>query len=265
MRLSTNSIDSSSAIGQPTNSLSDFTISTFREHAKQEVDASSLLNSKLDNLKRTDPFMYYSIPQNRDAELSGRAVEAASIVSSDVSAKATRTFSRRQRLSTECHPDVLLGLMDADEEEPMAEENLNFESDEDSYSIQVIQVPTFHEECTEEIDPSSLSTVELAALKTNNPFMYYSIPQLRDAELSGNDMDFASLASSMKNERSVPVSRKKRISTECHPDILFKDSFEHPLSTFTLNDVIPFREDSLEESNWDDNMLNACKDLFDES
>jgi hypothetical protein len=178
MRFSTNSIDSSSASGQPTNSLSDFTVSTFREHAKQEVDASSLSNSKLDNLKRTDPFMYYSIPQVRDAELGGRAVEAASFVSSDVSAKTTRTFSRRQRLSTEYHPDVLLGylLMDADDEEPMGEEN--FESVEDSYSI---EVPTFHEECTEEIDPSSLSTVELAALKTQDPFMYYSIPQLRDA------------------------------------------------------------------------------------
>jgi hypothetical protein len=75
-------------------------------------------------------------------------------------------------------------------------------------------VPTFRKERPRSVDVSSLSQSELAKLKTEDPFMYFSIPTVRIAELSGKDVDVP-LAGT--------VSRMQRITAEIHPDILVED------------------------------------------
>jgi hypothetical protein len=61
---------------------------------------------------------------------------------------------------------------------------------------------------------SLLSQSELAKLKVKDPFMYYSIPSVRIAELGGNAVD-APLAGT--------VLQMKRITAELYQDILDKD------------------------------------------
>jgi hypothetical protein len=89
--------------------------------------------------------------------------------------------------------------------------NNNRAQEEDPSSI---VIPTFREERPRSLDVSSLTQSELAKLKTEDPFMYFSIPAIRIAELSGNDVD-APLAGT--------VSRMQRITAEAYPDIVVED------------------------------------------
>ena len=75
-------------------------------------------------------------------------------------------------------------------------------------------VPTFHEERPRSVDASSLSQSELAKLKVEDSFMYYSIPSVRVAELSGNAVDAPSAGT---------VVRMQRITAELHPGELVED------------------------------------------
>jgi hypothetical protein len=86
---------------------------------------------------------------------------------------------------------------------------------------QVYVVPTFAEETEEEqVSLNGVSTQELAELKTRDSFMYYSIPQVRKAELLYKDVDESILAS----EGSAQVAkRQKRLSVECHHAKLLDD------------------------------------------
>lgn len=55
--------------------------------------------------------------------------------------------------------------------------------------------------------------------------MYYSIPNVRNAELNGSLVDAASLAAKVTAEcKSATISRQQRLTTECHPDMMYKDS-----------------------------------------
>jgi hypothetical protein len=89
--------------------------------------------------------------------------------------------------------------------------NNNRAQEEDPSSI---VIPTFREERPRSLDVSSLTQSELAKLKTEDPFMYFSIPAVRIAELSGNDVD-APLPGT--------VSRMQRITAEAYPDIVVED------------------------------------------
>ncbi|KAL3795416.1 hypothetical protein ACHAWO_011183 [Cyclotella atomus] len=93
---------------------SSFIVPTFREERPRSVDASSLSQSELAKLKVEDPFMYYSIPSVRVAELSGNAVDAPS----------AGTVVRMQRITAELHPGELVEdvLNDANSMERMARE-----------------------------------------------------------------------------------------------------------------------------------------------
>ena len=78
-------------------------IPTFREERSRSLDLSSLSSSALAKLKDEDPFMYYGIPTVTLTELSGNAVDAASLAG-----QADTSVSRQARVSVECHPDLLL-------------------------------------------------------------------------------------------------------------------------------------------------------------
>lgn len=83
---------------------------------------------------------------------------------------------------------------------------------------------------TKVIDTKNLNEQDLKTLKEYDPFLYYSIPFVRDAEVVRNgevqfplhdqdDEDGDDIQSSINTK----VERKSRISYECHPDLLLAD------------------------------------------
>ena len=81
---------------------------------------------------------------------------------------------------------------------------------------------------------------DLKSIKEQDPFLYYSIPGVRSAELLGKDIDTSDLGTcqfksasccptrSQRRQirgRSHTVTRSTRISFECHPDLLYDDVF----------------------------------------
>jgi hypothetical protein len=76
-------------------------------------------------------------------------------------------------------------------------------------------VPTIREVRPRSVDVSSLSNSELAMLKVKDPFMYYSIPSVCIAELSGNTAEAPPAGT---------VVRMQRITAELYPDVLDEDS-----------------------------------------
>ena len=97
---------------------------------------------------------------------------------------------------------------------------------------QVFSVPTFAPKPSnpKRICTDSLSRDDFAVLKKNDPFMYFSIPSVRDARLRMKEEEVPSQASdvnSAPNEtgtnNNTTFTRKSRISFECHPDLLMED------------------------------------------
>ena len=86
----------------------------------------------------------------------------------------------------------------------------------------------------DKIDISKLNEDELKKLKTQDPFLYYSIPGVRAATIQSNrSVDMSSLhggiiprrASCPSRIESTPtkVERRSSISFECHPDLLLEN------------------------------------------
>jgi len=63
----------------------------------------------------------------------------------------------------------------------------------------------------DKIDISKLNKDELKKLKTQDPFLYYSIPEVNKAELSGMPVDHTKV---LQDTSSAMVMRKSRVSTE---------------------------------------------------
>jgi hypothetical protein len=105
------------AEGSPSITSPDVTVQvvpTFRvETAPQQIDIASLTSSDLDSLKVDDAFMYYSIPSEKRAAL--KHDDEQDFETTNASSN-TITATRRTRLSTECHPDLLLEELFNDEE-----------------------------------------------------------------------------------------------------------------------------------------------------
>ncbi|KAL7488975.1 hypothetical protein ACHAW6_014560 [Cyclotella cf. meneghiniana] len=84
-------------------------------------------------------------------------------------------------------------------------------------------VPTIFEKPVKTMDLDDInSTSKLTALKTRDPFTYYSIPALRRAALRNNEVDVSVLR---HDNRSTgrKVTRQTRVSMECHADLLMDD------------------------------------------
>ena len=116
---------------------------------------------------------------------------------------------------------------------PMAEWSSESES---------IVVPTnaSSPEQREVFDISNLSNEDLQALRKKDPFLYYSIPSVRRAELGFNDSSCSCSCSSKgldssvsaaavsddyndKSSASTTVKRCTRVSFECHADLLLEE------------------------------------------
>ncbi|KAL7477023.1 hypothetical protein ACHAW6_002842 [Cyclotella cf. meneghiniana] len=105
-----------------------------------------------------------------------------------------------------------------------------------------ISEPTFPvETAPQQMDVTSLTSAELSELKINDPFMYYSIPFVRNAALHGKDvsvLDVPSRSTSIDNEcPKRSVTRQRRISTEFHPDVLLEEIFADQEFMSSLNEL----------------------------
>lgn len=76
-----------------------------------------------------------------------------------------------------------------------------------------------------ELDLPNLSEDDLASLEVSDPFLYNSIQAIHEARLINKEVNHAELLASINDapERSHVVSRKTRLSTECHPDKALED------------------------------------------
>ncbi|KAL7501798.1 hypothetical protein ACHAWX_000360 [Stephanocyclus meneghinianus] len=101
-----------------------------------------------------------------------------------------------------------------------------------------VSVPTFVEKPEEQIEVTSLNSSNIAALKTNDPFMYYSIPTARNSAMKGKEVDTSflhcgALSSTPASDREARngkagkisriVTRQRRVSAECHPSLIWAE------------------------------------------
>lgn len=107
-------------------------------------------------------------------------------------------------------------------------------------STSFVHCETIFEKPTKQLNLKALNSSDVAALKKKDPFMYYSIPTLKRAAVLQTGFDLSSFDASTtlsrppfkKREEAdddelVPhiVSRKCRISFECHTYLLLEDIF----------------------------------------
>ena len=108
-----------------------------------------------------------------------------------------------------------------------------------------ITVPTklMEKKPKKEVDIKNItSRDDLKSIQTQDPFMYYSIPEVRSANVLMRDIDMSNLS-----PRSQKVSRRTCISFECHPDLLYED---------LLNELDGLGYEGAEEPNPQDMDLN---------
>jgi hypothetical protein len=87
----------------------------------------------------------------------------------------------------------------------------------------VMLTPTFKQLNNQEFDLRCLSLDDVQMLRTQDPFMYHSIPAVHKATLALLEIDVAKNA---LTQACSLVTRKTRVSTECHVSLLMKDLFD---------------------------------------
>ncbi|KAL7484028.1 hypothetical protein ACHAW6_009671 [Cyclotella cf. meneghiniana] len=107
-----------------------------------------------------------------------------------------------------------------------------------------ISVPTFAQEIKnkQQIYKNIMSSQDLALLKMSDPFLYFSIPAVKNAAFLNEDVNASTLKmlsrekyggsfSKVKENQPFAVNRKSRVSFECHVDLIF----EHMLNCVSEN------------------------------
>eukprot|EP00804_Cyclotella_cryptica_P021517 CCRYP_005826-RA/>CCRYP_005826-RA protein AED:0.00 eAED:0.00 QI:199/1/1/1/0/0/2/162/142 len=121
-----------------------------------------------------------------------------------------------------------------------------------------ISVPTFSQKMhnRQRISRNIVSSQDLALMKKSDPFLYFSIPAVRNAVFLNGDLDPSTVdilsgkdaessLSEMKDNRTFTVKRKSRVSFECHVDVIFEhmlnlnssETSDNNQSKATLEDV----------------------------
>ena len=85
----------------------------------------------------------------------------------------------------------------------------------------IVQVPGDEEINEKEKDISTLGKEDLCRLKTDDPFLYYSIPLMRGRSYLCDDPEI--MIQNISSTRLSSLRRKKRISTEAHPSLIFEE------------------------------------------
>ena len=140
------------------------------------------------------------------------------------------------------------------------------EEDEEGEQLEwnvIVRVPDDEEIDRKEIDIRSLTDQDLCKLKTEDPFLYYSIPSIRRKSYlfdESNDVD--AIKSSTSRRSSLPadfrsrqdtlyqdvledtrrresiVRRTSRLSTEAHPSLIFEEMMLHELLELDGDDSV---------------------------
>ena len=85
---------------------------------------------------------------------------------------------------------------DEDQEEEIQDEDSN------DYSG-TFTMPTFQEKPTKRLNTRYLTSEDLETLKEEDPFMYYSIPEVRRAVFAGRDVDLTTAAPVVKRRSAI--------------------------------------------------------------
>ena len=111
-----------------------------------------------------------------------------------------------------------------------------------------------------EIDLRQVSANDLEEIEKQDPFMYFSIPEVRDAKLHMREIDMTKLREgtvrrncvscpsrlqSVQENSSCKVSRKTVISYECHPDELMKDWMNEDVSDDEFDGIIDLDDEPI--------------------
>ncbi|KAL3804652.1 hypothetical protein HJC23_008467 [Cyclotella cryptica] len=100
----------------------------------------------------------------------------------------------------------------------------------------VFPVATVFEKTLKKLDIKDITSSDLASLKKSDPFMYYSIPAIRKATLHCTHLDLSTVSNltsdqvprtSSDRSSESEVTRKSRISFECHTDLLLEDLMDN--------------------------------------
>ena len=105
----------------------------------------------------------------------------------------------------------------------------------------------------------SISVQDLQSLKKRDPFLYYSIPGVRDATVRLEDADtemhqiaqngLKTSASSIQSSGTTPIAKVERctrVSFECHPDLLWDE----------IDEITTDNEEALEDFSPEDYLCN---------
>ncbi|KAL7442427.1 hypothetical protein ACHAXM_008530 [Skeletonema potamos] len=79
-------------------------------------------------------------------------------------------------------------------------------------------VPIAAKKNTELLELQPMTEEDLKLLQKKDPFLYYSIPEVREAALSLKEVDYSKISQS-----ACKVSRKTRVSFERHTDFLLDE------------------------------------------
>ena len=124
--------------------------------------------------------------------------------------------------------------------ETINETNVAVDTRREGYQLALLMVPTkvgsAGASTKKTIDTSVLNEEDLHTLKRHDPFLYYSIPTVRDAAIRCRSVDLTTLKdptsnrsrrsscpSRIESSPSTTVEKKSCISFECHPDLLLED------------------------------------------
>eukprot|EP00985_Skeletonema_marinoi_P003569 scaffold1542_cov143-Skeletonema_marinoi.AAC.18 len=78
---------------------------TFPEdRPKKSIDTANLNAQDIESLKKSDPFLYYSIPAVHKAAIHNREIDLPALHADSHSSRV----ERRSRISFECHTDLLM-------------------------------------------------------------------------------------------------------------------------------------------------------------
>ena len=108
----------------------------------------------------------------------------------------------------EAKEDIIDNSDDKDRDGEIQEED----TDDGSYTF---TIPTFQERPSKRLNTRNLTNEDLETLKEEDPFMYYSIPEVRRAVFSGQDVDLTTVA---------PIVKRRRVISYESADL---PSFEH--------------------------------------
>ncbi|KAK1739606.1 hypothetical protein QTG54_009365 [Skeletonema marinoi] len=101
-----------------------------------------------------------------------------------------------------------------------------------SRAANAMNVPTATaEKDAKELDLHSMTEEDLKSLQKKDPFLYYSITGVREAEVSLQEVDLSKVV-----QAATKVSRNTRVSFECHTSVVMDELFGDELDGLDESD-----------------------------